>query len=96
MFQNKKHIILIFLLFFSVFFSGCFIFRHKKKCPDCPTWNKVNSENPSSVLIQFFFNAKSEEYLHLLAATPKPERATYITLLNAMDVPNASKYNSQR
>ena len=58
--------------------------------------NKVNSENPSSVLIQFFFNAKSEEYLHLLAATPKPERATYITLLNAMDVPNASKYNSQR
>ena len=56
--------------------------------------SQVNKENPSSLLIQFFFNAKSDEYLHLLAATPKADRAPYITLLNAMDVPNAGKYNS--
>jgi hypothetical protein len=56
----------------------------------------VNRENPSSLLIQFFFNAKSDELLHLLAAMPKNERGPYITLLNAMDVPNAAKYNSLR
>jgi Domain of unknown function (DUF4835) len=56
--------------------------------------SQLNKENPSSLLIQFFFNAKSDEILHLLAAMPKTDRGPYITLLNAMDVPNAAKYNS--
>jgi len=56
----------------------------------------VNRENPGSILLQFVFNAKSDEFLHLLAQAPKQERGQYITLLTAMDVPNASKYNSYR
>ena len=55
---------------------------------------QVNRENPSSILIQFFFNAKSDELLHLLAQAPKAERPQYITLLTALDVPNAAKYNA--
>ena len=55
---------------------------------------QVNKENPSSVLIQFIFNAKGDEFLHLLASAPKQERMPYITLLTALDVPNASKYSS--
>ncbi len=55
---------------------------------------QVNRENPSSVLIQYFFNAKSDEILHLLAQAPKLERQQYITLLNALDVPNAPKYSA--
>ena len=54
----------------------------------------VNKENPSSILIQFIFNAKGEEFLHLLAQAPRQERPEYITLLTAMDVPNAAKYNN--
>jgi hypothetical protein len=57
---------------------------------------EVNRENPSSVYIQFFFNAKSDEIIHMLAQAPKPERAQYITLLDALDVPNAPKYNALR
>jgi hypothetical protein len=56
----------------------------------------VNRENPSSILIQFFFNAKSDEMLHVLAGAPKPDRGQYITLLDAMDVPDANKYNTLR
>jgi len=56
--------------------------------------NQVNRDNPSSVLLQFFFNAKSDEYLHILAGCPKQERSQYITILDALDVPNAGKYNS--
>jgi len=56
----------------------------------------VNKENPSSVLVQFFFNAKGDELLHLLAQAPKSERGQYITMLTALDVPNAAKYNSLR
>ncbi len=56
----------------------------------------VNRENPNSILVQFFFNAKSQEMQNLLAQAPKQERAQYVTLLTAMDVPNAPKYNSYR
>jgi len=56
----------------------------------------VNRENPSSILIQFFFNAKSDEILHMLAGTPKKDRGPYITALDAMDVADANKYNSLR
>ena len=54
----------------------------------------VNRENPSSMLLQFLFAAKSEEFIHMLAQTPKNERNQYIVLLNSMDVPNAAKYNN--
>jgi len=56
----------------------------------------VNRENPSSIYIQFFFNAKSDEILHLLGQASKPERMQYITMLSALDVPNAAKYNGLR
>ena len=56
----------------------------------------VNRENPSSILLQFVFNAKSDEILHILAQAPKPDRGQYITLLSAMDVPNSGKYNAYR
>lgn len=54
----------------------------------------VNRENPSSMLMQFIFAAKSEEIIHLLGSTPKNERGQYITLLNSLDVANAAKYNN--
>ena len=55
---------------------------------------QVNRENPSSMLLQFLFAAKSEEFIHMVAQTPKSERNQYITLLASMDVPNANKYNN--
>lgn len=56
----------------------------------------VNKENPSSILMQFVFNAKSDEFLRLLGMTPKQDRAQYITLLTSLDVPNSAKYNALR
>jgi hypothetical protein len=56
----------------------------------------VNRENPNSILLQFLFNAKGDEFQHLLSQAPKQERTQYITLLTAMDVPNATKYNNLR
>ena len=56
----------------------------------------VNRDNPSSILVQFFFNAKGDEMLHILEQAPKAERGTYINMLSALDVPNAGKYNSLR
>jgi hypothetical protein len=56
----------------------------------------VNKENPSSILMQFIFNAKSSEFISILGMSPKSERPQYITLLSAIDVANSARYNALR
>lgn len=56
------------------------------------TLAKINSENPSSVLIQFFFNAKSEEIRNFMANASAMDRQKYIPLLSTLDVSNANRY----
>lgn len=58
------------------------------------TLSQLQKENPGSLLLQFFFNAKSDEFASVLAQQPEANRALYITLLSQMDVPNTQKYNS--
>lgn len=57
-----------------------------------PKLAKVNRENPSSILIQFFFNAKSDEYAKVVGQLPKEDRASYTAQLGQMDIPNLPKY----
>lgn len=57
---------------------------------------QINQQNPSSILLQFFFNAKSGEYINLLKSIPENERQKYAAILAKLDVPNASKYNDAR
>ena len=52
----------------------------------------VNQENPSSVLLQFFFNAKSEEIMEFIANAKPAEKQQLIPLLSQMNVVNAQKY----
>ena len=35
---NSNRILVILIV--SILMSGCFVFRPKNKCNDCPTWNK--------------------------------------------------------
>ncbi len=55
--------------------------------------NQLQKDNPGSSLIQFFFNAKSDEVMRNVAQSPQAERALYIPQLVTMDVSNAGKYN---
>ncbi len=55
---------------------------------------KLNRENPNSILVQFFFNAKSTEYLNLLGDMPLTERQPYIIQIAQADVSNAQKYQN--
>jgi hypothetical protein len=57
---------------------------------------QMNRENPNSILLQFFFNAKSDEIYNIVSQAPKDERAPYLAMLQQMDVPNAQKYNALR
>jgi hypothetical protein len=55
----------------------------------------VNKENPNSIYMQFFFNAKSDEFLKLIPQMPGPaERTSVVGLLSQLDVANTQKYNA--
>ncbi len=57
-----------------------------------PILQQVNSENPTSMLMQFFFSAKSEEIRNFLAMTPLADKQKIIPILSQLDVTNAAKY----
>lgn len=58
------------------------------------TLSQLQKENPGSILLQFFFNAKSDEFASVIAQQPEANRSLYITMIGQIDVPNAQKYNS--
>ncbi len=59
-----------------------------------PELTKLARENPASVLLQFFFSAKADEYLRILGSMPRESRATYAAALMSLDVPNTRKYEA--
>lgn len=58
------------------------------------TLSQLQRENPGSILMQFFFNAKSDEFASVVAQAPEANRPLYISMLSQIDVPNTQKYNS--
>ncbi len=52
----------------------------------------VNQTNPNSMLMQLFFNAKSEELQNIYRDIPKNEKINAINLLSRLDAPNSEKY----
>lgn len=54
--------------------------------------NSINQQNPNSMIIQLFFNAKSEELLNIYADVPKTQKANAINLLTRLDAGNADEY----
>lgn len=58
------------------------------------TLSQLQKENPGAILLQFFFNAKSDEFASVIAQQPEANRGLYITMISQIDVPNTQKYNS--
>ncbi|HMN32728.1 MAG TPA: DUF4835 family protein [Chitinophagaceae bacterium] len=57
-----------------------------------PILSKINTENPNSILMQFFMNAKSEELLNLMANATSTDKQKLVPMLSSLDVSNANKY----
>lgn len=53
---------------------------------------QINQDNPSSMLMQFFFNAKSEEIQNFISAAIATDKQKFIPILAQLDVANATKY----
>ena len=57
-----------------------------------PILKEVNQENPSSMLMQFFFSSKSEEFQNFISASTMADKQKLIPILSQLDVVNANKY----
>lgn len=57
-----------------------------------PRLKTINQENPSSVLMQFFFNAKSAEVMDFLRNSTRAEKEVIIPICAQLDVRNAQEY----
>lgn len=54
--------------------------------------NTVNAENPRLMIMQFFFQGKSNELSHIFQKSPADEKARALDLLTKLDVSNINKY----
>ncbi len=53
---------------------------------------KLHNDNPNSFLMQFYFNAKSDEWSNLIQQSPAAKRKEFAQELMRIDVTNAAKY----
>lgn len=57
--------------------------------------NTFNVENPNTMILQFFFQAKSQELISIFSKATPPDKARALELLQKLDVTSATKYKEQ-
>lgn len=54
-----------------------------------------NSDNPNTMINQFFFQGKSNELIKMFSKAPQQDKARASELLQKMDITNASRYKTE-
>ncbi|HEY5407412.1 MAG TPA: DUF4835 family protein [Ginsengibacter sp.] len=54
--------------------------------------NNLNTENPNTMILQFFFQGKSQELINIFTKASPPDKSRALEFLQKLDVPNAPKY----
>ena len=57
--------------------------------------NTFNVENPNTMILQFFFQAKTQELISIFSKASPPDKARALELLQKLDVTSATKYQEQ-
>lgn len=57
--------------------------------------NTFNVENPNTMILQFFFQAKTQELISVFSKATPPDKARALELLQKLDVTSATKYQEQ-
>lgn len=59
------------------------------------TLNTFNADNANTMILPFFFQAKTQELIKVFSAAPQSEKARALDLLQKLDVTSATKYSEQ-
>ncbi|KAA9036598.1 DUF4835 family protein [Ginsengibacter hankyongi] len=54
--------------------------------------NNLNTENPNTMIMQFFFQGKMQELINVFSKASPPDKSRALEFLQKLDVPNAPKY----
>ncbi|MEP7166309.1 MAG: DUF4835 family protein [Ferruginibacter sp.] len=57
--------------------------------------NQFNSENPNTMINQFFFQGKATELIKVFSKATPPDKARALEILPALDLTNAGKYKEE-
>ncbi len=57
--------------------------------------NTFNVENPNTMILQFIFQAKTQELINIFSKASPPDKARALELLQKLDVTSATKYQEQ-
>ena len=57
--------------------------------------NTFNSQNPNTMILQFFFQAKTQELIQIFSKATPADKAKALELLKRLDVSSATKYEDQ-
>lgn len=57
--------------------------------------NTFNADNPNTMILQFFFQAKSQELVSIFSKSNPTEKSKALNYLTRLDVSSASKYQDQ-
>ena len=57
--------------------------------------NNFNTDNPNTMINQFFFQGKSKELVQVFAKATPPDKARAKELLVKMDITNANTYKEE-
>jgi hypothetical protein len=55
--------------------------------------NSFNQDNPNTMILQFFFQGKTQELIKLFSKGSPPEKVKALEFLKKLDITNLSKYN---
>jgi hypothetical protein len=54
--------------------------------------NNFNTDNPNTMILQFFLQGKSQELIKLFSKASPPDKLKALEFLQRLDISNASKY----
>lgn len=57
--------------------------------------NTFNTENANTMILQFFFQGKSQELIRIFSKATPPEKAKALEFLQRLDISSATKYQEQ-
>ncbi len=57
--------------------------------------SSFNSDNPNTMINQFFFQGKSTELIKIFSKATPPEKAQVLEILPKLDITNATKYKDE-
>ena len=96
--MNNSRFALMHDVFYSYYRSGLDVFYQDEEAGrsgilnSLNYLNSINTENPNSMILQFFFQGKSQELIKVFSKAPADQKARAKDLLTKLDITNTAAY----